>query len=596
MRPRPLGRVVAVAMTFGLMSSPLVWAQIKKGAGAVASGVAPGWTVKVDPPGLSATLPPDVTPAIIVPGGEGVLYATSPSPFVAIGNNDDTTSVRQVVDLRTGQAVGAIRGKIKFTDKARLSPDGEYMLDVADGLSKDTQGVQVWSFKTGGLVNRFNDSDHLAFIYLLDFAGPGKIISTLSHGSGRFDIWDIATGKKARSVAGDSVYTHETVAFSPGRRTLAVANPNAHVLIYDLTTGRLAGDLAVTKRPDLPGRTKSLRFSPDGTELCALVESGRDTRLLVWTVAKPEIVVDHTFVGDPKHMAPGSFSYKGPDIEWLPDGSAWLLHGHVIVDRAGGRPVWMLRTAKWFLDPGPRRMIDNDRVLVVTGPDKAKRLEVVTLPWPKIDASVKAMESPDVPAFVRPGGSVSLKVEVSRVQNSTTAAVREELTKVLTSRLMSDGIKVADGQSAVLHARYGEATGETLHEVQRQGGPGPFAQMTPTGRSVQATKGACWLTWEVMNGKLTKAVWGGQVEYNPLSMTVRGNDLNNATVRAQMFEGLKYQLAGEPIPFFVPKDETQSILPGMTLISDAPLSPVNRAVPKATTRGKTTSPPASKGR
>ena len=367
-------------------------AQARKAAG-VAAGVE-GHQAS-HPPAAPSTLPEKVTPQVAIPGGSGVLYPTSPSPFVALGNNEEDDRLTPGSSTCWAWAGRSwARSGARSTSATRRSSAPTASTCWTRKGSKDdfARGVQVWSFQTGCcFVGQFDVSDHPAFIYLMDFAGPGRVVTTLSHGSGRLDVWDINTGKKALGIAGDSGYGHAEAAFSPGRKYLAVSESvGNHIKIYDLTLGSLAGDLAPpTDGNGSAQRTKALSFSPDGTELCGLFDAGRDTRMVVWTVARPEVVVDHTFVGDPKGMAPGSFSYKGPPIEWLPDGSAWLLYGHVLFDRAGGRPVWMFRTEIWFHDPGTRRMIDNDRLLIACGPDRAKRLEVVVVPWRKIDAALE---------------------------------------------------------------------------------------------------------------------------------------------------------------------------------------------------------------
>ena len=345
-----------------------------------------------------------------------------------------------------------------------------------------------------------------------------------------------------------------------------------------------AGVLAVPAPARAPIATLAgLRFSPDGTELAALIDEASDSRILVWNLADGSLAVDHVFAGQPKSMAPGASSYTGPIIEWLPDGSAWLLAGHVVVDRAGGRPVWMFRTETWFKDPGPRKMIDNDRMLACVGPDRGKRLEIIPLPWARIDSALKQMADPASKALVRPGGSVGLKVEVAQVTHGDREATRQELIRALTSRLEAEGLTVAEGQSAVFHVKYAESKGETLQEYQRQAGGSPFNPGTPTGRSVTATQGVCNLAWEV-SGKKTP-VWTGKVAYNPVSMSIRG-EVSDAKVREASFNQMKYTLALEAVPYYIADGNPPMMLPGVTELKDAPAKRTNRATTRPTQRGQ----------
>ena len=117
----------------------------------------------------------------------------------------------------------------------------------------------------------------------------------------------------------------------------------------------------------------------------------------------------------------------------MPDGSAWLLNGHALVNRKDGAWVWSL-FAPPYADPKTGRipfgadvfvytqcvhLLDNDHALAgLGGKGVPHRLEVVSLPWPKIDATLKAIES-DAPALLRPGGSLSLQFQIGAVRHAT---------------------------------------------------------------------------------------------------------------------------------------------------------------------------------
>ncbi len=208
-------------------------------------------------------------------------------------------------------------------------------------------------------------------------------------------------------------------------------------------------------------------------------------------------------------------------------------------------------------------------------------IEVVALPWPKVDASLKAIAS-KAPAHVRPGQPVTVKVDVDAVRFGNAEEVRKALTQTLTERLAAEGIPVANGQSVVLHARYGEAAGKTLNEMQG-GGPLPGFGGTPTGRTVQATKAGCEIAWEVPG---LGSVWSDRIDFDPSNLMVRG-EATDAKAREAAFGALRHSLNGLAIPYFIPKGGGLATLPGVTVISsDAAPPTANRASVKKTTRGQ----------
>jgi hypothetical protein len=113
--------------------------------------------------------------------------------------------------------------------------------------------------------------------------------------------------------------------------------------------------------------------------------------------------------------------------------------------------------------------------------------------------------------------------------------------------------------------------GQTLQEVK---GGTPFGRGgTPTGRSVQSTAGELVIKWTSKDGK-TK-IYEHTVKLDPSTLFIRDQgDVTPEKARQQVFEILKRQLAGLPMPYFVPTDKSLAMLP-LTTSSDnaAPLSP-----------------------
>ncbi len=562
-------------------ATPAKGAATAKGANA-----STGWTVTADPPAEPIKVPTEAGYTIPVPMGQGVLYPPTPSNFVALGKNEKASDVRQVFDLRTKEVVGEIGGKHDFSREVKLSPDGQFLMTEGKPTAAQSRSIEIWSFKTGGLIQTIVASPTPAFIGLLGFARGNQAVTARYIGKGDLiSVWDVETGKLAREVLGPPSFRREATAISPGGRYLALISNDPSLVVFDLTTAKKVGEKALPKSGSGYVNPEGLSFSPDGSELAGLFTSGTESKLWVWDVAKGTVVVDHTLKGNVKLNVPGAQSYKGRAIEWLPDGSAWLLSGHTIVDRAGGRPVWIFRSGEGDFYPEPRLLVDNDHMLTVGGPTDDRRLEVVALPWKQVDAALKAIEAKS-PAYICPGQPVSLKIDIGDVRFGSADETHAGITKTLVERLQSEGIPVAEGQSAVLHIRYGEAAGETLREMKSKG-PLPGFGGTPTGRTIQATKALCSISWE-LEGQKTP-IWAEKLDFDPTNLMVSG-EATDAKARESAFGVLKLRLAGVPLPYFVPKFSSLSTLPGVTVLSTAKGKPVNKATTKPTTRGKAKTP------
>ena len=581
-RPAPAGSRPARARGPVALLACLAWCALP-GPAATARvpklEAAPPWGVKVDPPAEPFKVPEEEGYSIAVPSGQGVLFCSSYSPFVALGQNKNPTDVRQVFDLRTKKPAGMIRGKGDVSADAKISPDGQYFLtELKGGPPTQTRSVVVWSFKTGQAVQTIEASPTPAFLSMLGFASGNRAITSRYIGPGDLiSLWDVETGKLDRELLAPPSFAKEGVAISPGGRYLALISIEPHLVVFDLTTGKKAGELAIAN----PGHVEGLTFSPDGTELAGVFAPGTDTKVLAWDVAKGEMVVDHLIKGMVKLNTPGGVNTPGHTIEWLPDGSAWLLYGHTLVDRANGRIVWTFRPADGDFYPGPRILLDADRMLATVGPPEARRLQVVPLPWAKIDGALKVIEG-KAPAYVRAGQPVSLKVEVGKVRFGTPEGTRAEIVKALTERLAAEGIEVADGKETTLHARYSEAAGATLQEM-KGNGPLPGFGGTPTGRTVQATKAVCELAWEAAGVK--KPLWYDRIDFDPKNLMVNG-EATDAKAREAVFGMIRGGLTGKLMPFFIPKDTTLTTLPGVTVMPTGKERRTNKATTKPTMRGK----------
>ena len=563
-------------------------AALKAAEAGLAMPVYSTWKVKPDPsPYASEKIAPKADLLVEIPGdSNSVRYPAVFSPFVSAGKNDADESVRTIYDLRTGTAVGAIRGKQEVDPAYELSADGRHLVAKGSILRKQTT-FDVWDTATGRSTTIVVDPKESHLIDFVGFGPPGHVVLSEHHGLKRkIQVWDFAAGKKVREFGTEAYFNWDKATVSPGGRYVALDTFDHDIRLYDLTDGSFAGRILPTALA-LDG-LKALAFSPDGTEMAGLFEPsvGR-SRIIAWDVAKGEVVVDHAVNGSPSVLTPSAGLYDRHVLEYVPDGSGWLAYGHVLIDRGAGRIVRVLTMPPLYHNLGHNRMLEPDHVVTAFGQYGAGggRLKSVPLPWLKVDASLKAMSGAE-PVILRPGTPVALDVSLAGLNNASPEQTRESLVKALTGYVETSGMTVAASAPITLRVRYGESVGETLQEMRSNGPiPSPFGG-TPTGRTVQATKANCEIAW-IKTGQ-RRPLWSRRFEYNPSMLHIQG-ELTDAKVRDQIFNTVLVMLGGEPLPYFIPAEsdaDTLVMLPGRTSLVDEAPKPRNVASKKSTRRGQ----------
>jgi hypothetical protein len=98
-------------------------------------------------------------------------------------------------------------------------------------------------------------------------------------------------------------------------------------------------------------------------------------RLLCWEVKTGRKLVDHNLGYEPNSI--DSLWFKGGTtcIQWLPDGSGWLLFGHLLVDYETGAVVGKLGSAPgWDGAIVDRRFVDREHYTSIEGGAFDKKL------------------------------------------------------------------------------------------------------------------------------------------------------------------------------------------------------------------------------
>ena len=203
------------------------------------------------------------------------------------------------------------------------------------------------------------------------FGGPHEFLSV----EDTFDslvirVWNINSGEQTREV---SIVTDRnrrpvrgSLAITPGGRYASLVEGD-RLSVYDLTSGACAGQ---TPLPGTPNSCSAVAFSPDGAELAALLSFTSRTRLLICDFSTGSLTLDHE-AGDAT-----PFHFSGGDLQWLPDKTALLYRGSVLLDRETGLEVWTFPEDRF----NARRMLSLKRMLAVLDGRGGRTLTYIDLP------------------------------------------------------------------------------------------------------------------------------------------------------------------------------------------------------------------------
>ena len=160
------------------------------------------WQVKIDPAPAdqNVAISPETFRAIKVPEAyaspdSSVIFPRTPSPFVCLGGNDADSQKREVYDLRNGNVVGRLMGKIDLHDPIALSPDGRYL---AGHTHSQPRATVIWSVADARMLGSIKEEETPPDI--IEFAGPTQLLIT-SGSSDKAELWDFQAGNQGRSIS-----------------------------------------------------------------------------------------------------------------------------------------------------------------------------------------------------------------------------------------------------------------------------------------------------------------------------------------------------------------------------------------------------------
>jgi WD40 repeat protein len=315
-------------------------------------------------------------------GGE-VVYPTAPSVFVAVGRNGDQNDVREFWDLAARKRLGALRGSVKLDKPYALSPDGTLF------AGKNDRSFFVYTTASGRMVAQL--SVQSPFADYVDFAGNGQVVTGTS-GDRRFEIWDLKSQKSELDISPRDRVAKESVVLSPGRKYLAMIGAST-LWVYDLESGRKAGEAPVPRNNNFELSCKGLAFSPDGAELAGLFDSF-GLHLLCWDVATGRLT--HQFKYHDQSGFKMPLGFDGKALDWLTDRAGWLLFGALVIDHQSGQKTFTIPSDTPGAEKGPRRVVGKNLVMITVGEPRNRVVRSFALPS---DTIARASQ------LIREGGS-----------------------------------------------------------------------------------------------------------------------------------------------------------------------------------------------
>lgn len=353
------------------------------------------WRVQPDRPPPAPPAGDNPQGAIPITGGrplpntlvDQLVYPTSLSPFVCVAVKGKVIDALEVWNLGTMRRVGVAPTEPKDPYSiVALDPNSEFVAVPSFGLNP-VKGADVYAVASPK-VYPIKVTSESVFIDNIDFGRPGEFLTlrgtVTADGLGVLvQEWTITTGALARQFTAPAQLDRKLRAFSPTRRYMAMAAAkNDRVLFYDLPGGGLMGEAALPADSVCQG----IAFSPDGNRVACLFKTGAATRLRAWDMGNGFQTADFTF--DKAPMA-NVAAFRGPAIDFVPQGGSWLLYGQALVEDQTGTVYYRIPVEG--ADPAfPRRILGDGKLAYVKDEGRKRSLVFEALPQNVVDAMTKA--------------------------------------------------------------------------------------------------------------------------------------------------------------------------------------------------------------
>jgi len=483
---------------------------------------------------------------IAVQSQDEITFGPIGCPVVVVGKN--------VWHMEQRRIVQQLRDEYNARGLKALSVDGQWFAAASKSPNQQDTSIGIWDTVTGERTCEIPGQAE-SFADLIRFSRNKYLLVGGRHSS-EIDVWDAQSGNRLKAIATPArrIDPGQISFTADGQYFTSIADDD--LIVVETKTGKTA---AVMEAPapildpqrqwnDVQRRiaarqvisnTKLVAFSPDGRELAAVMDL-RNPRLVCWD-SRGKLIFDQ-MIPRVQHVF-----FFDPIFVWLPDGSGWIVSGHVL-DRATRRIVFAVRPK--FGDDPLFFPLDRNR-LVGALPQEPKTLQVIEIPWDRINASLKLLDE-RAPALLAPYEPVSVELQLAGLRGDQ-RETEEMLADALSKRLQAEGLQVAAGRSTAFRLRFSEQAGDSMPIFERQS-PLDFRGRA-TGQSVKEVEGSLVVEL-VADGEI---LWRDSIRASS-SRSLR-EEINDATVRQSMLENLARQMNRLNFPYFVSASRDHLALP-----------------------------------
>lgn len=279
--------------------------------------------------------------------------------------------------LDKGKEVGrfTIPDELKELEYKALRDDGQMMAFADRSFSREdakihllSEGGKVWNHLQESQT-RARGSIRLKFIRFLP---DNQLAAGWDFSDEEVNIYDLKTGDQKQFVV-DSSESGAVAISRDGRFFLGIHEETYKPVLTNLKSPEIKSGL---KSPSTSSfltfkSCKGMQFSPDGKEVAGIVSG----RLMAWSI-NGELLLDSKLPPDWF----SNFDDEGPALQWLDDGSGWLVWSRFCLDRKETKVRWSL--------PKPdtrvhlyrfNRILPNNRLLIGQG-DETTPYSLVVFP------------------------------------------------------------------------------------------------------------------------------------------------------------------------------------------------------------------------
>ena len=242
--------------------------------------------------------------------------ATSPNnKLVAVASVD---GVLRVYDLLNGELIHAWLGHEGRVNSVAWSADGSYLATIGED-----ERAFIWNASNGRVVSAIS----VPGAHLVEWFPQSTLLAIAGH---HLTLWKPSG---TRQIANPGIYT--ALAFAPDGKTLAFANGNSNIQLWNTDTQKLIGAIQPADARGNHATFVGLAWSPDGT---ALLSGSDDGRACLWDPIKRVLLHslgDNSFVRRRNGGASNG-------LAWSPDSTTIA----ICQTEPGGTHIIAIRDAK----------------------------------------------------------------------------------------------------------------------------------------------------------------------------------------------------------------------------------------------------------